>query len=63
MINIVPEANFGIEICKHGTKERNAVFLAAETDYMLWFQTDRLPYPKQLFNHILNGSNAAMIRE
>jgi hypothetical protein len=62
MISIVPEANFGIERCKYGTKERNAVFLATETDYMLWFQTSRLPYPKQLFDHMLSGSNAAIIK-
>ncbi len=62
MVDIVPEANFGIEVCKNGTKERNAIFLATGTDYMLSLQTDRLPYPRQLFNHMLNGNTAAIIR-
>jgi len=62
-IEIVPEANFGIKICKNGPKERNAIFLAAETDYMLTLQTTHLPYPSQLFKHMNNNNNAAIIRE
>ena len=63
MIDIVPDANFGILRCKYGTKERNAIFLATETDYMLWLQTDKLPYPRQLFNHMRSGNNAAIIKD
>lgn len=63
MTDIVPEANFGIKTCKNGTKERNAIFLATETDYMLWYQTTELPYPRQLFRHMNSNNNAAMIRE
>ena len=54
-MDIVPEANFGIEICKNGTPERNAVFLATETDYMLTCQTIRLPKPVQLFRYLDNS--------
>ena len=62
-MDIVPEANFGIRICKNGTKERNAVFLASESDYMLHYQTVELPYPRQLFRHMNINNNAAIIRE
>jgi len=62
-MEIVPEANFGIKICKNGTKERNAVFLASETDYMLLKQTTELPYPKTLFRHMNSNNNAAIIRQ
>lgn len=61
-MDIVPDANFGIERCKNGTKERNAIFLAAETDYMLTLQTVNLPYPRQLFRHMNNNNNAAIIK-
>lgn len=61
-MDIVPEANFGITICKNGTKERNAIFLASESDYMLHYQTIDLPYPRQLFRHMNNNNNAAIIR-
>jgi len=60
----VPDANFCIEECKRGTPERNAVFLAAESDYMLYNQTESPPYPRQLFKHIneTNNNNAAIIK-
>ena len=63
MVDIVPEANFGIMTCKNGTKERNAIFLVAEADYMLWHQTTILPYPKILFSHIVSNNNAVIVRE
>lgn len=62
-IDIVPDANFCIVKCKNGTPQRNAVFLATETDYMLWYQTTDLPYPRTLFRHMLSGNNATIIRE
>lgn len=63
MIDIVPEANFGIKICRNGTPARNAIFLATETDYMLSLQKVNLPYPRQLFNHMKSGNDAIIIRE
>ena len=60
MIN--PDANLYLERCKHGSKETNAIFLATATDYILSFQTVRLPHPRQLFNHMQNGNDAAIIR-
>lgn len=63
MTYIVTEANFGIVTCKNGTKERNAIFLVAETDYMLWHQTTTLPYPKALFNHIVSNNSVVIVRE
>lgn len=62
-MDIVPEANFGIKICRNGSPERNAVFLASETDYMLWYQTTDLPYPRTLFRHMNSNNNAAIVRE
>jgi len=62
-MDIIPEANFGIEKCRHGTKERNAVFLCTETDYMLSYQTTELPRPMQLFRHINNNNNAGIVKE
>jgi len=62
-MDIVPEANFGIKICKNGSPQRNAVFLCTESDYMLNLQTVDLPYPRQLFRHMQSGNNAAIIRE
>jgi len=62
-MNIIPECNLGIEKCKNGTKERNAIFLATEADYMLYYQTTVLPYPKTLFGHMNFNNNAAIIRE
>ncbi len=50
-MEIVPEANFGIEVCKNGTPKRNAPFLCAESDYLMWYQTTYLPYPSELFEH------------
>jgi len=63
MIEIIPEANFGIEICKNGTKERNAIFLCSESDYMLHYQTTDLPYPRELFGHMINGNRAGIVKE
>lgn len=63
MAEIVPEANFGIEKCRNGTKERNAVFLCTETDYMLSYQTTELPRPRQLFRHLINSNNVGIVRE
>jgi hypothetical protein len=62
-IDIVPEANFGIKICRNGTPRRNAVFLCTETDYMLSLQTTTLPYPGQLFRFMNSKNMAAIIRE
>lgn len=61
-ILIVPDANFFIEICKNGTPERNATFLASETDYMLHNQTTELPHPNQLFDHITKYSRIGIIK-
>lgn len=61
-MDIVPEANFGIEICKNGTPARNAIFLATETDYVLTCQTTRLPKPVQLFRYLDNNS-AGIVKE
>lgn len=61
-MDIVPEANFCIETCKNGTPARNAIFLATETDYLLTFQTTRLPKPVQLFRYLDNNS-AAIVKE
>jgi len=62
-MDIIPEANFGIVKCINGTKERNAIFLCAETDYMLSYQTTRLPYPKQLFDFIIHDQDIGIVRE
>jgi hypothetical protein len=62
-IDLVPECNLGIEVCKNGTKERNAVFLATETDYMVSLQTVNLPYPNQLFRFIYTNNNAGIVIE
>lgn len=61
-MDIVPEANFCIEICKNGTPERNAVFLAIETDYMLTRQTIRLPSPIQIFDYLNSSNDAAIVK-
>jgi len=62
-MDIVPEANFAIEICKNGTPHRNATFLASETDYMLHNQTTELPHPKQLFDYIIKYNNIGIVKE
>lgn len=54
---IVPEANFGIEICK--IPARNAILLATETDYMLSYQITQLP--KSILLQYLNINNRACI--
>lgn len=54
---IVPEANFGIEICK--IPARNAILLATETDYMLSYQITQLP--KSILLQYLNINNRAYI--
>lgn len=59
----MPEANFGIEKCIRGTKERNAVFLCSETDYMLTLQTTKLPYPKQLFRFITDSQSVGIVKK
>lgn len=61
-IDIVPDANFCIEKCRNGTKERNSIFLATETDYILLYQTVQLPYPRTLFRHMTDSNNAVIIR-
>ncbi len=61
-MEIVPEANFGIEKCINGTKERNAILLATETDYVLAYQTIKLPKPVQLFRY-LDDNNAGIVKE
>lgn len=61
-MDIVAEANFGIKMCKNGTPERNAIFLATETDYVLTCQTTILPKPVQLFRY-LNNNGAAIVKE
>lgn len=61
-MDIIPEANFGIMMCKNGTPARNAIFLATETDYMLTCQTTRLPKPVQLFRYLDNNS-ARIVKE
>lgn len=60
--DIIPEANFGILKCINGTKERNAIFICAESNYMLFYQTTELPYPIQLFRHICNNNNVGIVR-
>jgi len=62
-MNIVPEANFAIEICKNGTPQINATFLASESDYMMHHQTTELPYPKQLFDHIIKYNVIGIVKE
>ncbi len=62
-MDIIPDANLCIVQCKNGTIQRNAIFLATETDYVLSLQTVILPYPRQLFNHMKNGNNVVIIRE
>lgn len=62
-MEIVPEANFGIEKCINGTKERNAIFLCTETDFILHYQIAELPYPKQLFRHMNSNNNAGIVKE
>lgn len=62
-IDIVPECNLCIEKCRNGTKERNAIFLCTETDYMLLEQTAELPMPIQLFRHLCDNNSAGIVRE
>jgi hypothetical protein len=62
-MDIIPEANFGIEKCIRGTKERNAIFLCSETDYMLSLQTTELPYPKQLFRFIADSQYVGIVKK
>lgn len=62
-MDIVPDANFCIEKCKNGTPERNAIFLATETDYMLHYQTTELPHPYQLFDHMIKYNNIGIVKE
>ena len=62
-MDIVPEANFGIEICKNGTPARNAIFLATETDYILACQTTRLPKPVQIFRYLNSNNSVGIVKE
>lgn len=62
-MEIVPEANFGIEICKNGTPARNAIFLATETDYVLTCQTTRLPKPMQIFRYLNSNNSVGIVKE
>ena len=61
-MDIVPDANFCIEKCKNGTPERNATLLASETDYILHNQTTKLPYPHQLFDHMIKYNNIGIVK-
>lgn len=62
-MEIIPEANFGIEICKNGTPARNAIFLATETDYMLAYQTTMLPKPVQIFRYLNSNNSVGIVKE
>ena len=59
-IDIMPEANLGIAICKNGTPECNAVILCCEVDYV--FHYYQLPKPIQLFRHMINSNNVGIVR-
>lgn len=61
-MDIIPDANFCIEKCKNGTPERNATLLASESDYMMYNQTTELPYPNQLFDHIIKYNNIGIVK-
>ena len=61
-MDIIPDANFCIEKCKNGTPERNATLLASESDYMMHNQTTELPYPKQLFDHIIKYNVIGIVK-
>ena len=60
-MDIVPEANFGIEICK--IQARNAILLATETDYMLSYQITQLPKPIQLLQYLNINNRAGIAKE
>lgn len=59
---VIPDANFCIMRCKDENVKRNAIILATETDYMLRLQTINLQYPREIYDHMINGNHAAMIR-
>ena len=61
-MDIISDANFCIEKCKNGTPQRNATLLASESDYMMYNQTTELPYPKQLFDHIIKYNNIGIVK-
>lgn len=60
-IDIMPEANLGIEHCINGTPERNITILCCEVDFA--FQYQHLPIPRQLFRHIVDNHNIGLVRE
>ncbi|MFH1527394.1 MAG: hypothetical protein ABIG69_12235 [Bacteroidota bacterium] len=62
-MDIIPDANFAIEVCKNGTPYRNATFLATESDYMMYNQTTELPYPNQILNYMTKYNNIGIVKE
>ena len=62
-MDITPEVNFGIEICKNGTPARNAIFLATETDYILACQATILPKPVQIFQYLNSNNSVGIVKE
>jgi hypothetical protein len=59
-IEIMPEANLAIEICKKGTPERNAIMLCLQIDYAFIHQD--LPMPKEMFRHLTTCQSAGIVR-
>lgn len=57
-----PDANLFIWSCKHGSEDTNALLLATASDYILSFETNKIPHPRQLFGHMQNGNSATIIR-
>ena len=62
-MDIIPEANFGIETYKNGIPARDAILLATETDYMLSYQITQLPKPIQLLRYLNINNRAGIAKE
>jgi len=48
-------------VCEKGTPQRNAPLLACQADFA--FQHGFMPLPYQLFEHLIRGNHAAIVRE
>lgn len=59
MYDIVPDCNIFIMQCQNGTPERNAIMLCGQADFAL--QYGFLPYPGELFGHLIQCNHAAVV--
>lgn len=60
-MNYNTDTNLMIMVCTKGTPARNAPLLCAQVDYS--FLYGHLPYPYEMFEHLIRCNNASIVRE